>query len=176
MTKVSALGKEYVQAAKNSKAKSKELAKELRETRRYERDSKILSIYGVNPETGKRSAGKLIGMTLLTSPLWTVYFCNKADKIQMQREIAELKGEVAEHRKSSEIIKDKIAAEYGVDPETGKRNPFVYLSAFPGALGVGTILPYVIAADKINANKAAAAAETAPEGEEAIPASEAVEE
>ncbi|MBQ3641611.1 hypothetical protein II906_06795 [bacterium] len=161
MTKVSTIGKEYLQTAKITNARAKELRKEFIEAKKYERDSKILSIYGENPETGKRSAVKLIGMSLLTSPLLTAYFCNKADKIQMKRDIAELKGQVEEHRKSTEIYKDMFLNVYGKHPETGKRDPIVYFTK-----GYG--LPYTIIADKINAKKA----EAVPPKADAAPATE----
>ena len=135
-----------VQATKNSYQRAKELRAEYKAAKQYERDTKILSIFGENPETGKRSTGKLIGMSLLIGPFMTAYYCNKADKIQMKRDIAELKGQVEEHKKSSQISKEMFVNAYGIDPQTGKR-PLTGL-----AYGIGPYIIYGKIADKIAKN------------------------
>lgn len=127
------------QATKNASEKNKVLAQEMREARKYKRESKILNTYGENQETGKRSWGKILGKTILNSILFgpavgiinTLYKMNKADNIQNKRDIAELKGEVEEYRDTKEIRKEQFVNNYARDPKTGVR-PFVPYAALTG--------------------------------------------
>ncbi|MBQ9244736.1 hypothetical protein IJ182_00545 [bacterium] len=124
---------------------AKELKQELKAAKKYEKESKILSIYGAD-SNGKRSAGKIIASTLLIGLVPTIHYAKKADKIAMQREIDDLKGQLenkpqTEQKSVKELKQEYKAAKkyeketkildfYGKNPETGKRSAGKILASY----------------------------------------------